>query len=116
MHACNARPLAGTTSISHKVDDAFWKRLNPMEIETSCEKKKGIGGIKSGSEDCNKSSDLHDKGLLHPSISQGASSSRWSHDLNVREMEYLHPSVFREEDLSETDYQPSRRKSPIHNK
>ncbi|XP_020546930.1 uncharacterized protein LOC110011310 [Sesamum indicum] len=122
MHACNARPFAGATSISHKVEknlkfnknhssnmkNTFWKRLNPMETKDLCQKNKGIERIKSGSEDCNnKSSDLH-KGLLHPSISE---ASRWPHDLDVREM-----AIFKDEDLSKTDYQPPHRKSPIHNK
>ncbi|KAI3471048.1 hypothetical protein Pfo_027711 [Paulownia fortunei] len=135
MHACNARPFAPTTWISdkksqpHKIEEklkvsmnispnvrgTFGHRmpvrsavsLNPKEKEDLCKKNKGIKGTKSG-EIVKVVSLL----FTRPRCTQ--QYHRWRH-LNVREMD-LHSSIFREEDLSETDYQPPHRKSPIHNK
>ncbi|XP_057776767.1 uncharacterized protein LOC130995486 [Salvia miltiorrhiza] len=55
------------------------------------------------------------KSSLHKALLQLSEDSRWRH-LNVREVDLQNSSILSEEDLSESDYEPPHRKSPIHNK
>ncbi|KAL7147568.1 hypothetical protein ABFS83_06G116300 [Erythranthe nasuta] len=128
MHACNARLLADILHkklhYPHKIEETKLESSNKSCVISSngdesdqedvCKKNKGglinIEGTKSGSsEDCKSS--LR-KALLH--ATKSAEGSRWTHQ-SIREKD-LNSSIFKEEYISETDYQPPHRKSPIHNK
>ncbi|EYU31322.1 hypothetical protein ABFS82_06G117000 [Erythranthe guttata] len=127
MHACNSRLLADILHKKlhhpHKIEETKLDSSTKISVSSNgdesdqedvCKKNKdgliNIEGTKSGSsEDCKSS--LR-KALLH--ATKSAEGSRWTHQ-SIREKD-LNSSIFKEEYLSETDYQPPHRKSPIHNK